>query len=240
MRRFLLLPLLVPALVACGDGHRGAADLLLRGRVWTGDSAAPWAEAVAVRGRTILYVGDTAGAARFVGTGTQVVRGAFVAPGFGDAHVHFLDGGRQLTSVDLRPAKSKEEFVRRLAEFARTRKKGEWITGGDWDHESWPGAMLPERGWIDSVTPDNPVFVSRLDGHMGLANSLALSLAGISAETRDPAGGTIVRDLAGAPTGVLKDAAMDPVYGAMPDLTPEQADSALALAMRWVASKGIT
>ncbi|HEX5632744.1 MAG TPA: amidohydrolase, partial [Gemmatimonadales bacterium] len=235
-----LLPLLALALAACGDALGGTADIVAYGRVWTGDSAAPWAQAVATRDGKLMFVGDSAGAASHVGQRTQVLHGAFIAPGFGDAHVHFLSGGQQLTSVDLRPAKSKEEFVRRMREFAKTRKKGEWILGGDWDHESWPGTPLPERDWIDSVTPDNPVFVSRLDGHMALANSLALRLAGISAETRDMPGGTIVRDLAGAPTGVLKDAAMDPVYGVVPEPSPEQADSALALAMRWVASKGIT
>jgi predicted amidohydrolase YtcJ len=237
--RLRLLPLLLLA-AACGDRPGGIADVVAFGRIWTGDSAAPWAQGLAARDGKLLFVGDSAGAAAHVGERTHVVHGAFVAPGFGDAHLHFLSGGQQLTSVDLRPARSKEEFVRRLADFVKMRKKGEWIVGGDWDHESWPGAPLPERAWIDSVSPDNPVFVSRLDGHMGLANSLALRLAGISAETREIAGGTIVRDLAGAPTGVLKDAAMGPVYGVVPEPTPEQADSALALAMRWAASKGLT
>lgn len=228
------------ALAAAACGRAAPADLVAYGRVWTGDSATPWAQAVAARGERIVYVGDSAGAAALVGERTHVVAGAFVAPGFGDAHVHFTDGGFQLASVDLRPAKSKEEFVRRLGAFAKTRKPGEWILGGDWDHESWEGAPLPERGWIDSVTPDNPVFVNRLDGHMALANSAALRLAGISAETRDIAGGTIVRDLAGEPTGVLKDEAMGPVYRVMPPASAEQMDSALVRAMRWAASKGVT
>jgi predicted amidohydrolase YtcJ len=238
MTRFLLVALALLA-AACGRSG-GTAELVAYGRVWTGDSANPWAQAVASRGERIVFVGDSAGAAALVGDRTQVVAGAFVAPGFGDAHVHFTDGGFQLASVDLRPAKSKQEFIRRLAAHARTRKPGEWIIGGDWDHESWEGAPLPERSWIDSVTADNPVFVSRLDGHMALANSAALRAAGISAETRDITGGIIVRDLAGVPTGILKDEAMGPVYGAIPAPSAEQVDSALARAMRWAASKGLT
>jgi predicted amidohydrolase YtcJ len=238
MTRLLVVALVLVA-AACGrDG--GSAELVAFGRVWTGDSATPWAGAVATRGDRIVYVGDSAGAAALVDERTQVFAGAFVAPGFGDAHVHFTDGGFQLASVDLRPAKSKQEFIRRLAAHARTRKPGEWIIGGDWDHESWEGGPLPERGWIDSVTQENPVFVNRLDGHMGLANSAALRAAGISAETRDVAGGVIVRDLAGEPTGVLKDEAMGPVYRAIPTPSAEQMDSALARAMRWAASKGVT
>lgn len=237
MRPFVVA---LAALAAACSRSGGSAELVAYGRVWTGDSANPWAQAVATRGERIVYVGDSAGAAALVGERTQVFAGAFVAPGFGDAHVHFTDGGFQLASVDLRPAKSKQEFIRRLAAHARTRKPGEWIIGGDWDHESWEGAPLPERSWIDSVTPDNPVFVNRLDGHMALANSAALRAAGISAETRDIAGGIIVRDLAGEPTGILKDEAMGPVYGAIPAPSAEQVDSALARAMRWAASKGVT
>ena len=239
MTRRLLVIVLALAAVAC-DRPGAPAELVAYGRVWTGDSAAPWAQAVATRGERIVYVGDSAGAAKLVGERTRVLSGAFVAPGFGDAHAHFTDGGFQLASVDLRPAQSKEEFIQRLGAYAKTRKPGEWILGGDWDHESWEGGPLPERSWIDSVTPDNPVFVNRLDGHMALANSVALRLAGISAETRDIAGGTIVRDLGGDPTGVLKDEAMNPVYRVMPSASPEQMDSALARATRWVASKGVT
>ena len=239
MTRRLLVIVLALAAVAC-DRPGAPAELVAYGRVWTGDSAARWAQAVATRGERIVYVGDSAGAAKLVGDRTRVVAGAFVAPGFGDAHAHFTDGGFQLASVDLRPAQSKEEFIQRLGAYAKTRKPGEWILGGDWDHESWEGGPLPERSWIDSVTPDNPVFVNRLDGHMALANSVALRLAGISAETRDIAGGTIVRDLGGDPTGVLKDEAMNPVYRVMPSASPEQMDSALARATRWVASKGVT
>ncbi|HMV32601.1 MAG TPA: amidohydrolase family protein, partial [Gemmatimonadales bacterium] len=161
------------------------ADLVVFGKVWTGDTAHPLAAAVATRGDTVVAVGDSATVARLVGDSTQVLHnpGGLVVPGFMDDHVHFLDGGFQLASVDLRDAATPEEFTRRLQAFALERRPGEWILGGDWDHEKWPGTPLPRKEWIDSVTPNNPVFVSRLDGHMGLANSLALKAAGITRAT---------------------------------------------------------
>jgi hypothetical protein len=123
-------------------------------------------------------------------------------------------------SVDLRDADTPAEFVRRLAEFVQRLPKGKWILGGDWDHERWPGAPLPRKEWIDSVTPDHPVFVSRLDGHMGVANSAALRLARITRASRAPEGGEIVRDPGtGEPTGLLKDNATDPIWRFDPTAT---------------------
>ena len=244
------LAAILPVLAAC-QGNRApgatgkaapAADLVIYGRVWTGDSARPWAGAVAVAGDTIAAVGDSSAVAAWQGSATRVVNNgaAMVAPGFNDAHVHFGSGGFQLTSVDLRDANTPEEFVARLKAYAATLKPGEWIVGGDWDHERWAGSPLPRHDWIDSVTPKNPVFVNRLDGHMGVANSLALRLAKVSRATKDIAGGTIVRDPDGTPTGVLKDNAQDLVYGAMPAPSPERTDSAIARATTWAASKGVT
>src|SRR4051812_6826510 len=164
-----------------------------------------------------------------------------VTPGFMDGHLHFTDGGFQLASVDLRPANSPEEFIARLKAFASERRPGEWILGGDWDHERWPDAPLPRREWIDSVTPHNPVFVYRLDGHMGLANSAALRAAGIDRTTADIAGGIIVRDArTHEPTGILKDRAMGPVESAVPAPTAAQRDAALQRALAFAASKGVT
>jgi predicted amidohydrolase YtcJ len=211
--------------------------------VWTGDSAKPWAEAVAVVGDTIVEVGDSGSLAKMVGGSTRVISNgkAMVTPGFMDGHLHFTDGGFQLASVDLRPANSPEEFIARLKDFAVERQPGEWILGGDWDHERWPGTPLPRREWIDSVTPNNPVFVNRLDGHMGLANSAALRAAKISRATKDIRGGVIVRDpRTGEPTGVLKDEAMGPVYRALPEPTSAQRDAALRRALAYAASKGVT
>jgi len=238
MRLIILAAL---ALAACA--RTAPADLVVFGKVWTGDSSPEIAQAVATRGDTVVAVGDSAGVAALIGEQTRVLHnpGGLVVPGFMDGHVHLLDAGFQLTSVDLRDAESPAEFVRRLAAFAAERRPGEWIVGGDWDHERWPGTPLPRRDWIDSVTTRNPVFVSRLDGHMGLANSLALKAAGISAATPEIPGGTIVRDRATRePTGVLKDEAMNPVFVAIPVPSDEQVDAALARAMQYAASKGVT
>ncbi|HYF38224.1 MAG TPA: amidohydrolase, partial [Gemmatimonadales bacterium] len=219
-----------------------AADLVVYGRVWTGDSARPWAGAVAVQGERIVEVGDSTQVGRRVSSSTRVLshRGSMVVPGFIDGHAHFLDGGFQLTNVELRDADSPAEFIRRIKAYAGRLRPGEWILGGDWDHERWPGTPLPERSWIDSVTPNNPVFVERLDGHMALANSLALKLARVDRSTRDIAGGTIVRDRRGEPTGVLKDEAQSPVLAVIPTPSNTQSDSALSRAMAWAAAKGVT
>lgn len=216
---------------------------MVYGRVWTGDSARPWAQAVAVAGDTIVAVGDSAGLAKLVGKSTKVISNgkAMVTPGFTDGHVHLLSGGFQLAKVNLREASSPTEFTRRLKEHAAKVPPGEWITGGDWDHERWPGAPLPDRSWIDSVTPDNPVFVNRRDGHMSLANTAALRLARIGRTTRDVPGGTIVRDpRTGEPTGLLKDNARDLVERVKPIPPPAQSDLALVRAMRWAAAHGVT
>jgi predicted amidohydrolase YtcJ len=247
-------PCRVPAaLVLLGLSAAGAAcqrppaprapSLVVYGRIWTGDSARPWASAVAVAGDTVAQVGDSAEIARLVGPGTRVLANgqAMVTPGFMDGHLHFIDGGFQLASVDLRPANSPQEFVARLKAYALERRPGEWILGGDWDHERWPGSPLPRRQWIDSVTPDNPVLLYRLDGHMALANSLALKAAGISRATRDIPGGVIVRDPGtGEPTGVLKDGAMDPVQRAVPAPSEAARDAALRRALAFAATKGVT
>jgi hypothetical protein len=230
---------------ACGarsDQGAPAADLMVYGRIWTGDSANPWARAVAVRGDTIAAVGDSAKLAAMIGPKTRVIANgtAMIVPGFMDGHAHFLRGGFQLTSVDLRDATSPREFVARIKAFAATLRPGEWILGGTWDHESWPGTPLPDRSWIDSVTPNNPVFVDRLDGHMALANSAALQKAGITRSTREIPGGAIVRRPDGEPTGVLKDEAQGPVLAVIPNPSESQSDAALARAMDWAASKGVT
>jgi predicted amidohydrolase YtcJ len=235
-------------LTACGSGGSATsraddpADLVVYGRVWTGDSARPWASAVAIRGDRIAAVGDSAEIARLVGPATRTLSSGagLVTPGFMDSHTHFIDGGIQLASIDLRPATSPEDFIRRVKAFVSERKPGEWILGGEWDHERWPGAPLPSRQWIDSVTPKNPVFVFRLDGHMALANTAALRRAGIGRSMRDIPGGVVVRDKSGAPTGVLKDGAMVPVEQVIPDPTPAQRDAALGRAMRYAAERGVT
>lgn len=235
-------PVLLLAALAAPLMAQAPADLVVYGRVWTGDSNRHWAEAVAVRGEEIAAVGSRARVRRLVGPSARVLDNgrALVTPGFGDSHTHFVDGGFQLASVDLRDADTPAEFVRRIAAFARRLPPGRWITGGDWDHERWPGSPLPRREWIDSVTPDNPVFVSRLDGHMAVANSAAMRLAGVTRATPDVPGGLIVRDSTGEPAGVFKDNAEDLIARAIPEPGPAESDAALALAMRHAAEHGVT
>ena len=213
---------------------------LVNARVWTGDSARPWAEAFAVRGERIATVGSSAAIRKIAGTARVIdAAGRMVVPGFIDSHVHFIDGGFGLSSVQLRDAKTPAEFIARIKAFAATVPPGAWITGGNWDHEQW-GGELPRHDWIDSVTPNNPVWINRLDGHMSLANAAALRAARITRASHEVAGGTIVRDARGEPTGVLKDNATDLVNAVMPNPPAELEDRALDTAMAYVAAQGVT
>jgi hypothetical protein len=217
--------------------------IVVNARVRTMDARSTLAEALAVRDGRIAKVGTSREIRALAGPSSRVIdaEGRLVLPGFNDAHVHFLSGGFQLSSVDLRDAGTREEFTARIKDFAAKLPKGRWVLGGDWDHELWPGAPLPRRDWIDAATPDTPVFVSRLDGHMALANSLALKLAGVTRNTVDPPGGLIVRDPAtGEPAGVLKDAAMNLVYKVIPAYTVEEKVAAARAATRHAASLGVT
>jgi predicted amidohydrolase YtcJ len=240
-RNFLFAVLLVGA-AACSSSETPTASLVVTGaRVWTGDPGMPWAEAVAVAGVEIISVGSAGEIARLIGDDTEVIatEGGMLVPGFIDTHVHFLSGGSALASVQLRDARTPEEFVDRIEAFARSVEPGEWITGGAWDHTNW-GGELPRRDWIDEVTPDNPIWISRLDGHMALANSRALQQGGVDADTPDIAGGEIIRDEDGRPTGILKDNAMLLVEDAIPAPTERQLVAYLDAAMHYVAGHGVT
>jgi hypothetical protein len=172
---------------------------------------------------------------------TRVIdgRGRLVVPGFVDSHIHFLLGGFGLSSVQLRDARTPAEFTRRIAEFAATKAPGTWIRNGDWDHELW-GGELPTKEWIDARTPEHPVWVNRLDMHMSLANSAAMRAAGVTRDTPDVAGGTIVRDASGEPTGIFKDNAQALVDRVAPAPTNAELDDALDAAMAFVAAQGVT
>src|SRR5437879_5975884 len=232
--------LALAALAACGR----QADIVIRGgMVWTGlSSGAPQPGAVAIGDGEILAVGDSVTVARYVGSRTRVIRadGGLVLPGLADAHTHFIGGGFQLASVDLRNAATPQEFVRRIKDFARTLKPGEWILGGDWDHTLWPGQTLPRHEWIDSVTPNNPVFINRLDGHEALANAAAMKAAGVTKDTPTPPGGEILHDRNGEPMGIFKDQALDVIGHVIPDPSPERRDSALSRALAHAGSLGVT
>lgn len=220
-----------------------APDLLiLNATVRTMDPAQPTAAAVAISGNRISAVGASANLRPLAGPKTRVIDavGKLVLPGFNDAHVHWLTGGFSITNVDLRGARSPDEFARRIGDFAKTLPKGRWILDGSWDHENWPGAPLPTKQMIDAVTPDHPVFVSRLDGHMALANSLALKLAGVTKDTKEVAGGLIVRDAQREPTGLLKDAAMSLVERVVPPPSWDEKLAAARAATEHAASLGVT
>ena len=225
---------------------RGADLILLHGKVWTGESAAgaaKTAEAVAIANGRILAVGSDEEMRAYQGPNTTVIdlKGRLVVPGLTDSHAHFIPGGFQLLSVDLKDARSEEEFVRRIAAKARTLPSGRWMRGGDWDEESWSSEKLPTRWLIDPATPHTPVFISRYDGHAALANSLALELAGVTKDTRDPAGGVIVRDpKSGEPTGVLKDEAQNLVAKAIPRPSESEMEEALRAALKEAARVGLT
>jgi len=216
-----------------------AAMILTNGKIWTGDPRHPWAEAVAIEGNRIVAVGSSAEVAR---PGARVIdlHGRLAVPGFIDNHTHFIDGGFELSRVHLRDAATPREFARRIGEYAKTIGPGKWIVGGEWDHTLWNPPALPTRALIDPLTPQNPVFVSRLDGHMGVANSVALKLAGVTRDTPDPPGGTIVRDEHGEPTGVLKDAAQSFVDRVIPPASIDERVSAARAGLTEAARLGVT
>ena len=220
-----------------------AADLIVsNARIWTVNAQQPEAEALAIIGERIVAVGSDKQIATWRGPSTKVIdaRGKRVLPGFNDAHLHFVQAGLQLDQVQLTDARSPEEFAARIAAQARKQREGEWVLGGDWDEQNWSPPRLPTRELIDAATPSSPVFVNRHDGHEALANSQALKLAGITAQTKAPPGGEIVRDARGEPTGVLKDAAMDLVDKVVPQPTPEQRRTAAKRALAHAASLGVT
>jgi len=230
---------------SCGGGTPTAAGadlIIVNARVWTVDPSDPEAEAVAVSGDRIAAVGPRADVDRLRGPKTRVIDGAgrVLLPGFNDSHIHLMTGGAQLDSVDLKDAATPAEFARRIGERARATNAGEWVLGGNWDEQAWPGAPLPTKAMVDSVTPDTPVFVNRYDEHMSLANTVALRLAGVSAKTPDPLGGLIVRDARGNPTGILKDAAQAYVYKVIPSPSREQRVRTLKRALGHMASLGVT
>jgi len=228
----------------CAVGVVGqSADLVIRNaNVHTVSSTQPTAASIAVIGSKIVAVGTDSDAKSWIGPRTRVVdaKAKLVVPGFNEAHVHFLETGAQLSSVDLRDAKTPQEFVRRIKEFAAKQPRGRWILGGQWDHENWTPNTLPTAAMIDAATPNNPVFVNRLDGHMALANSLAIKQAGVTKETKELEGGLIVRDAGGNPTGIFKDAAMAYIDRVIPEASFEQKLEFAKAASEYAASLGVT
>jgi predicted amidohydrolase YtcJ len=240
MKKTLLIISAFYIFLSCNEKQNDTADkIYFKAKIWTGDPANAWADAIVIKGNKIIYVGKDYQS--FKGNNTEMidVGGKLMLPGFIDNHTHFLSGGYNLSAVDLRKAKTKEEFISILKEFCHKQNNDRWILGGDWDHEAW-GGELPSRNWIDSVTGDHPVFVSRYDGHMALANTKALELAGINKNTKVPAGGEMKKNANGEYTGVLKDGAMDLMYKVIPDPSEKELDEYLQAAMQHAFENGVT
>jgi len=214
----------------------------INGKIYTVNEKQPYAEAVVVERNKISFVGSNEEAKKLIDASTKVIElnGKLMLPGFIDDHVHFITGGFYLLGIDLRPANSTHEFRNILKDYI-DKYPNKWITGGYWDHEKWEKKDLPTKEMIDDITPNTPVFVERLDGHMGLANSYALKLAGVTKDTKSPEGGLIVKDpVTGEPTGVLKDNAMYFIYNKIPAATSEENYEAALAALEEAKRLGIT
>ncbi len=217
---------------------RGLDVALINGSFWTGVPGRPRATAMGIVGDRVAVLGADAVKARMTAR-TRVIDlgGAFAMPAFTDGHTHFLHGAMTLSQADLLSATSRADFAARLGAVARERP-GKWIRGGTWDEQRLGGA-LPTREWIDAVTPDTPVAVPRTDLHSYLVNSNALKLAGVDRNTPDPAGGVIVRDAQGNPTGVFKDNATKLIDRVIPPISDGDADEAVLQGIRHGLSKGV-
>lgn len=234
---FLLAVLFITSLSA-----QNMKTAFINGNVYTVNEKQPMAQAIVIEGNKIIFVGSTEDSKKFIDSDTKVtdLGGKLMLPGFIDNHVHFISGGFYLLGIDLRPANSTTEFRNILRDY-KNKYPTKWITGGYWDHEKWEVKELPTKEMIDDITPETPVFVERLDGHMGLANSYALKLAGITKDTESPEGGLIVKDAkTGEPTGVLKDNAMNLIYNVIPAATAEENYQAALAALDEAKKLGIT
>jgi hypothetical protein len=212
------------------------------GKIYTVSEKQPIAEAVVIEGNKIIFVGSNKDALNHIDAQTKLfdLKGKLMVPGFIDNHVHFTSGGSYLLGIDLRPAKSTKEFKQILKDYV-DKHKGKWITGGNWDHEAWEVTNLPAKEMIDEFSQNTPVFVDRFDGHMGLANSRALKLAGITKDTESPEGGLIVKDpVTGEPTGILKDNAMGLMYKVIPPPSEDELYQAALTALEEAKRLGVT
>jgi predicted amidohydrolase YtcJ len=199
-------------------------------------------EAIAIRGDRIQAVGKTADLEKLKGPQTQVidVGGHFLMPGFNDAHLHLYDAGRTKLSVDLTGTKSLDEFRDRILQKVEQAKPGEWILGAGWDETLWPVKVAPTRWDVDEVSAGHPVFLARIDGHIGVANTRALQLASITLASRDPQGGRIDRNENGEPTGIVRETAQDVVRAAIPPATAAKRREAIEAALVDLAARGVT
>jgi predicted amidohydrolase YtcJ len=219
---------------------RSATVIYRNARVWTGIPSQVWTDAIALNGNRIVALGERSSRSRATRK-TRVIDlgGALVVPGMMDNHTHFIAGSKALTQVDLLSVKTRQQLVDTLAKGAAALPSQRWLEGWGWDEQRW-GGELPNRSWIDAVTPNTPVSIGRTDGHNLFVNSLALKLAGIDRNTPDPVGGTILRDATGEPTGVLRDNAMDLVAKVIPSWSDADIDAAVQLGISAALARGTT
>ncbi|HMS38962.1 MAG TPA: amidohydrolase family protein [Pyrinomonadaceae bacterium] len=214
--------------------------LLTNGKVFTADEKFTSAEAVAIDGEKIVAVGSTKDLREKYSAVKEIdLQGKLVTPGFNDAHVHFFRGALSLLTVNLFESKSADEAAARVAAKVKETKPNEWIIGRGWDHTLW-GGKFPSREVLDKVAPNNPVFLVRVDGHIGWVNSAALKLAKIDKATKNPEGGEIERDANGEATGILKETSQDLVSALIPQPTAEQQNKGMELALKMAREYGIT
>ncbi len=239
--KYLQLFLILLATWSCQKSVQKADKIITNAIIWTGNAQQPPAQAIALAGDSILAIGTNEEIEKLKDTATELIdaEGNFITPGFIDTHVHLMMGGNALLSVELRDANTPEEFTKRIASYANTLNDGQWILEGNWDHTLW-GSELPNKEWIDKYTEDKPVALYRLDGHMILANSAALKIAGIDRNTGKIESGEIVRNADGTPTGILKGNAMYLVLNKIPALNQREKKNALRAATNYLLSKGVT
>ena len=225
----------------------GIADAIyLDGDIITGEellSATPRrVSALAVRDGKVMAAGPDAQVLALRGRETEVIdlKGAFVMPGFNDAHVHLASAGRTKLTIDLIGVKSLSEMQQRIQSAEQTAPSGSWLRGRGWDHTLWPTAQLPARQNLDAITGNHPAVFTRVDGHIAVANSEALRLAGVTSTTADPPGGKIDRDSFGQPTGIVRETAVDLIYNKVPAPSHAERRQALELAIQDAIAHGIT
>jgi predicted amidohydrolase YtcJ len=220
-----------------------APDLIVvNADVYTVDPDVPRAEAFAVEDGKFTAVGSSAEIRALAGRRTEVIDagGSTVTPGFIDGHSHMSGDSPHVAGVDLSYVADKGEWLRRIEEADRRMPEGEWMTGGYWDHTLSDG-LFPTREMLDEIVPDRPIFLNHIDGHYGWANSLALEMAGVTADTPVPPGGQIVLDpKTGEPTGILLEGAQDLVHAVIPERSDEQRRAGLATMFEYANSFGLT
>ncbi|USI27214.1 amidohydrolase [Alteromonas macleodii] len=231
---FISFGLLISVFSICAS----AATVFTNATVWTGVEGKQDQSVVAIDKGKIIHVGNHI-PKHLKDEKTIDLDGKFVMHGFTDNHVHFMEGGAALASIDLRPVNSPGKFTQLMASYAKNLRPHQWILNGNWDHQKW-GGMLPNKSWIDPVTLNNPVYVIRIDGHQALVNSLALKLAGIDRNTPNPKGGIIVRDEHGEPTGLLKGNALNLILDIIPSPSENELMKQFAMAQDLALSLGIS